>query len=242
MLFILLTLVLSSGLNAIPTTQSAVDITETDTVTEPIPGPDETTTASIESIPDVIQTTTKSSETTLSEIADSTTEATSVAPVDEQSSSDAVQSKHGPTPVAPPCSPSLCIGVSDGNYEITGYPHDFVQCSNGIAACQSCWPQNLFFSQTCNQCLYKKEDSCYTTKLWKPQTTYPCPDACPNKGPNFSGNIADKVSNGGAGNPYQYIGCWLGVTQGCVMCPAGLKFNEQSNACLFDGLYQTKPN
>ncbi|XP_065680677.1 uncharacterized protein LOC105846465 isoform X1 [Hydra vulgaris] len=155
---------------------------------------------------------------------------------------NSIPSKQEPTPVAPPCPQSLCNRMNNGKYEIVGYPHDFVQCSNGVAFCQSCWPQSLFFSQACNQCLYKKEDSCYTKKAWKPQSTYPCPDACPSKGPNFSGNIADNVSNGGAGNPYQYIGCWKGVTQGCVVCPAGLKFNEQSNACLFDGIYQTKPN
>ncbi|XP_065658616.1 uncharacterized protein LOC136083135 [Hydra vulgaris] len=258
-----------SAQNVFPTTPNAVDIQETttDAVTEPIPGPDEIKTASID-------LTSKSAETTSNEIVitDSITEAvsetpadfqsslkplvdvqssseapvdaqnSSEAPVDMQSSSEAIISKIGPTPVAPPCPKSLCIAKSNGNFEIVGYPHDFVQCSNGIATCQSCWPQSLFFSQTCNQCLYKQKDSCYTTKAWKPQSTYPCPDACPNKGPNFSGNIADNVSNGGAGNPYQYIGCWKGVTQGCVICPAGLKFNEQSNACLFDGLYQTKPN
>ncbi|XP_065659146.1 uncharacterized protein LOC136077008 [Hydra vulgaris] len=240
MLFVLF-LCLVSAQN--PTTQKAVDTADsTSTATEPIPPADETI-SSTESN-DTIKPTTEPLEATSNEIVipDSTTEAISDATVDVQSSTNVVPSKRGPTPVAPPCPQSLCISLSNGNYAIAGYPHDFVQCSNGIASCQSCWPQSLFFSQACNQCLYKKDDSCYTTKAWKPQSTFPCPDACPIKGPNFSGNIADNVSNGGAGNPFQYIGCWKGVTQGCVICPAGLKFNEQSNACLFDGLYQTKPS
>ena len=150
--------------------------------------------------------------------------------------------KPAPTPVAPPCPQSLCAGKSDGNYNIPSFPHDFVQCANGIAYCQSCWPQSLMFNQTCNQCLYPDDTACYTTKAWVPQPTPYCPDECPGRGQKFSGNIADVISNKGKGNPNHYVACWMGVTMGCISCPSGLKFNEESNACLYDGLYFTEPS
>ena len=78
-------------------------------------------------------------------------------------------------------------------------------------------------------------DECVTTKKWEPATTFACPDACGYYGPEFDGNVADPT------NPYQYVACWKGITVGCVACPAGLKFNEQENACLYDGIYITKP-
>ena len=78
-------------------------------------------------------------------------------------------------------------------------------------------------------------DECVTTQPWKPATTLPCPDLCPSRGPEFSGNLLDPV------NFNQYVACWRGVTAGCIACPKGLEFNEQWNACLFDGIFKTQP-
>eukprot|EP00111_Clytia_hemisphaerica_P003561 TCONS_00010177-protein len=147
----------------------------------------------------------------------------------------------GTTPPAVACPNSLCKGLADGNY---GYvdpatykpnKHYFTQCLQGLAYCQACWPMNLEFSANCNQCLYSSTDDCVTTKPWEPATTFTCPDECPNRGPDFTGNIADP------GNQRQYVGCWNGVTVGCIACPSNLLFNEYENACLFEGKYLTQP-
>ena len=77
-------------------------------------------------------------------------------------------------------------------------------------------------------------DPCYTTQSWVPEKRFNCPDICPRKGPNFQGNIADPHEK------RHYIGCWNGVTMGCVNCPAGTLFNEYENACLYEGKYLTE--
>ena len=61
---------------------------------------------------------------------------------------------------------SMCDGKYDGNYEYKLYradkydyvynPHYFLQCSNGLAYCQACWPLRLEYSEKCDQCLYSK--------------------------------------------------------------------------------------
>jgi len=144
----------------------------------------------------------------------------------------------GTTPPPVKCPNSLCNNRPDGNYEYRYYGqylrNYFVQCSNGLAYCQPCWPLSLEFSESCNQCLYNKHDDCITTQPWHPATTFECPDKCPHRGPHFSGNIADP------NNPHQYVACYHGVTVGCIACPRGLKFNEQWNACLYDGIYKTE--
>ena len=148
----------------------------------------------------------------------------------------------GTTPPPVDCPNSLCNGKPDGNY---GYMDPktniinrsyFVQCTGGeYAYCQSCFPMYLQFSETCNQCLYNHDDECVTTKSWAPATTYHCPDMCPSKGANWSGNMADQDEE------HQYIACWNGMTVGCIACPPGLMFNEKENACLWDGKWITKP-
>ena len=76
----------------------------------------------------------------------------------------------GTTPPAVPCPNSLCKGRADGNYEYYYYsrynPHYFLQCSNGLAYCQACWPLSLEFSEPCNQCLYNRKDECVSTQPW----------------------------------------------------------------------------
>jgi len=147
----------------------------------------------------------------------------------------------GTTPYAVSCPNSLCEGKHDGNFEYKDpKTHElnrsyFLQCVGGTAYCQACFPMSLQYSATCNQCLYDHKDECVTTKKWEPATTFYCPDMCSNRGPDFSGNMED---------PYearQYIGCWKGVTVGCVACPHDLKFNEEENACLYEGKYLTMP-
>lgn len=78
-------------------------------------------------------------------------------------------------------------------------------------------------------------DACVTTEKWQPATTFSCPDICPSKGYEFDGNIADPS------NKRHYVACWKGMNVGCVACPAGLEFNEQLNACLYEGRYVTEP-
>uniref|UniRef100_A0A7M5XDF4 Chitin-binding type-2 domain-containing protein n=2 Tax=Clytia hemisphaerica TaxID=252671 RepID=A0A7M5XDF4_9CNID len=150
-----------------------------------------------------------------------------------------VGTQTGTTPPAVACPNSLCQGKPDGNFEYYYYgdynPHYFVQCSNGLAYCQACWPLSLEFSEGCNQCLYSKYDECVTTQPWEPATTFYCPDKCPHYGPEFSGNVEDP------NNPHQYVACWKGVTVGCIACPAGLLFNQKWNACLYEGKYKTEP-
>lgn len=141
----------------------------------------------------------------------------------------------GSTPQKIDCPNSYCSGKYDGNYPIASYKNYFVQCSNGIAYCQSCWPSNLEFSEECNQCLYSAGDECYTTKAWTSAATSFCPDMCPKKGPKYSGNVYDHS------NYNHYVACWNGVTVGCVNCPGGLLYNEEYNACLYEGQYHTKP-
>lgn len=79
-------------------------------------------------------------------------------------------------------------------------------------------------------------DECYTTEKWAPATTFFCPDMCPQYGPDYKGNINDP------NNEYQYIACWYGTTVGCIACPAGLKYNMEQNACLYEGKYLTQPD
>ena len=141
----------------------------------------------------------------------------------------------GTTPPAIDCPNTMCSGKTDGNYAIGSYKNYFTQCIGGMAYCQACWPMSMEFSQECNQCLYSAGDDCITTKKWAPATTFACPDICGDKGPDFSGNIADPSES------RQYVGCWKGITVGCVACPGDLMFNEEENACLFEGKFLTKP-
>ena len=68
----------------------------------------------------------------------------------------------GPTPSPVPCDNSQCNGKHDGNFEYINpktyekNPHYFLQCSDGVASCQACWPSSLVFKEDCNQCLYTK--------------------------------------------------------------------------------------
>ena len=78
-------------------------------------------------------------------------------------------------------------------------------------------------------------DSCLTTKKWAPAVTYQCPDVCPQRGHDFTGNMHDPYI------PTQYVACWKGVTVGCIACPPGLEFNQKRNACLYHGQYFTEP-
>uniref|UniRef100_A0A7M5V7I6 Uncharacterized protein n=1 Tax=Clytia hemisphaerica TaxID=252671 RepID=A0A7M5V7I6_9CNID len=106
-----------------------------------------------------------------------------------------VGTETGTTPPAVPCPDSLCHGKADGNFQYIYYgrlnKNYFLQCSDGLAYCQACWPLSLEFSENCNQCLYSKHDDCVTTQKWHPATTFACPDKCPARGPHFSGNIED---------------------------------------------------
>ena len=143
----------------------------------------------------------------------------------------------GTTPPAVPCPDSLCKERTDVNYEYyyrQFNPHYFIQCSNGLAYCQACWPLNFEFSEPCNQCMNNRKDECVTTKKSNPVPTFVCPeDMCPQRGLHFSGNIADPS------NPHQYIACFHGNTVGCIACPKRLKFNEKRNACLYEGKFKT---
>ena len=141
----------------------------------------------------------------------------------------------GTTPPAIDCPNTLCSGKSDGNYAIGSYKNYFTQCIGGLAYCQACWPMSMEFSQECNQCLYNAGDECITTKKWEPATTFFCPDECPTRGHDISGNIADPS------NPRQFVACFNGVTVGCVACPGVLEFNESENACLYEGKFLTRP-
>ena len=143
------------------------------------------------------------------------------------------------TPPAVPCDDSMCSGKSDGNHAYYYHgkfynSHYFLQCSNGYAYCQACWPFDLEYSKDCNQCLYNAGDPCVTTKIWTPDATYQCPDLCANYGPKYSGNMYDPD------NLKHYIACWEGITVGCVNCPKGLLYNEKENACLYEGKYYTE--
>ena len=131
---------------------------------------------------------------------------------------------------------NVTFGKSDGNYAMGSHKNYFYQCDGGNAYCQACFPMSLEYSQECNQCLYNAGDEYYTTKKWEPATTFQCPDICGTKGPKFDGNIADPS------NSRQYVGCWKGITVGCVACPGNLEFNEFHNACLFQGKYVTEPS
>ena len=141
----------------------------------------------------------------------------------------------GTTPPAIDCPKSLCNDYKEGNFEMSSHPNYFLQCIGGEAYCRACFPLHLFFSQKCNQCLYNKDDDCVTTSEWLPATTFQCPDECPNKGPTYTGNIADPTQS------RQYVACFEGATVGCVACPGNLEFNESENACLYEGKYITEP-
>ena len=143
----------------------------------------------------------------------------------------------GTIPPSVPCPDSLCSHRPDGNYNYEYYgvyrSNYFLQCSNGLAYCQPCFPLSLEFSERCNQCLDRKTDDCVSTKPWAPATTFECPDKCPHRGSDFSGNIEDP------NNAHQYVACFHGQTVGCVACPRGLLFNEKWNACLYEGKFKT---
>ena len=79
-------------------------------------------------------------------------------------------------------------------------------------------------------------DACYTTAAWTPEERYDCPDECKKYGYDFQGNVADPNEK------RHYVGCWNGATMGCVNCPKGLLFNQQWNACLYDGIHFTRPD
>ena len=130
------------------------------------------------------------------------------------------------TPATIECPHSLCRGKYDGNYAVKENHNYFVQCIHGLAYCQACWPINLEYSETCNQCLYNRHDECHVTQKFVPPTTIQCPDICVHYGPDFSGNIKSPISE------KHYAACWKGVTVACVACPKRLLFSEQENSCL----------
>uniref|UniRef100_A0A7M5X469 Uncharacterized protein n=2 Tax=Clytia hemisphaerica TaxID=252671 RepID=A0A7M5X469_9CNID len=134
------------------------------------------------------------------------------------------------------CPDSLCNGRADGNYEYAGNSSYFVTCTGGQVDCQACWPLSLVFKEECNQCLYSKSDECLTTQEWEPVPQFDCPDMCGKMGPSFDGNMADPVQQ------RHYVACWHGVTVGCIMCPSDLIYNEEHNACLYEGKYFTQPD
>ena len=102
-------------------------------------------------------------------------------------------------------------------------------------SCQPCFPLHLEFSEKCNQCLPSNNDQCVSSAAYSPVPTYYCPDLCPRFGADFSGNIADPYNN------KHYLACWKGATLGCIPCPSELEFNADWNACLYKGLFKTKP-
>ena len=63
----------------------------------------------------------------------------------------------GTIPPSVPCPDSLCKHRADGNYNYHYYgvyrSNYFLQCTNGLAYCQPCFPLSLRFSEKCNQCL-----------------------------------------------------------------------------------------
>lgn len=78
-------------------------------------------------------------------------------------------------------------------------------------------------------------DACIKTAAWEPPVTSLCPDKCPSlEEKRFTGNIVDPY------NPRQYIACFLGKTIGCVTCPGKLLFNNDWNACLYEGKFKTQ--
>ena len=118
------------------------------------------------------------------------------------------------------CPNDVCEGKPDGNYPYPNDKNHFVQCTNGKAKCQACWPTFLEFNPFCNQCLHSTEDQCVT----EPPMTG-CPDECPKRGVDFTGNIAHP------NNEKKFIGCWRGVTVGCMDCPGESVFIEKYNVC-----------
>ena len=57
------------------------------------------------------------------------------------------------------CPDTLCNGRAAGNYEYPrpGKQNYFLRCTEGgLAQCEGCWPEDLVFSERCNQCLYSK--------------------------------------------------------------------------------------
>ena len=88
------------------------------------------------------------------------------------------------TPPSVECPDCKCNGKTGNNY---GYidPHTyyvnknyFMQCVGGKAY----WPTTLEFNEGFNQCLYKHNDECVTTKPWHLVPTFECPDICVGKG------------------------------------------------------------
>ena len=77
-------------------------------------------------------------------------------------------------------------------------------------------------------------DDCVTTLPFQPATTFACPDKCPHAGKHFTGNLADP------NNPHQYVGCYQGQTVGCIACPKGLLYNQDWDACLYEGKFKTE--
>ena len=60
----------------------------------------------------------------------------------------------------------FCNGKSDGNHQYKNAngvvnEHYFLQCSNGNAYCQACWPLSLVFKPECNQCMYNQEGTLF---------------------------------------------------------------------------------
>ena len=44
-------------------------------------------------------------------------------------------------------------------------------------------------------------------------------------------------------DPYskrQFVACWKGKTIGCLSCPRDLIYNEEENACLFEGGFRSE--
>ena len=70
----------------------------------------------------------------------------------------------GSTPPTIDCPRQLCDYRGNGNFAIPGRDNYFVQCVNGGAFCQPCFPLSLVFSEQCNQCLSRgRNNQCFTT-------------------------------------------------------------------------------
>ena len=74
----------------------------------------------------------------------------------------------GTVPLPISCPDYLCKGRKNGNYQYNDpyshvvNKHYFVQCSNGHAHCQPCFPTRLIFREECNQCLNTEKGEFYS--------------------------------------------------------------------------------
>ena len=120
------------------------------------------------------------------------------------------------------CSNDFCIGGKNGNYEhpLKRKTNEILQCINGEAYCQTCYPKTSVFSSKCNQCLSSIEDECVPS----PVTSCP-PQECRMRGTDFTGRI------GNPNNSKEYIDCHSGFAIKCGACPGHFEYNEWYNAC-----------